>query len=90
MKCSIPSPQSTRFEALFPAGVCTRCSCCVAPGTARSELLCLPADVIKSGFDRNLQKERFWIAVRYNEYEDDPRYSTPRIKNAKLYQAASR
>jgi integrase len=51
-------------------------------GLRRSELLCLPADVIKSGFDRNLQKERFWIAVRYNEYEDDPRYSTPRIKNA--------
>jgi len=51
-------------------------------GIRRSELLIFPADVIKSGFDRSLQQERFWMTVRYNEYEDDPRYSTPRIKNA--------
>jgi len=51
-------------------------------GLRRSELLNFPADVIKSSFDRGLQQERFWMTVRYNDYEDDPRYSTPRIKNA--------
>lgn len=51
-------------------------------GLRRSELLSFPSDVIKSGFDRSLQQDRFWMTVRYNEYEDDPRYSTPRIKNA--------
>jgi integrase len=51
-------------------------------GLRRGELLCLPADGITSDFDRNIQQDRFWITVRYNEYEDDPRYSTPSIKNA--------
>jgi integrase len=51
-------------------------------GLRRSELLIFPADVIKNSFDRSLQKERFWMTVKYNEYEDDPRYSKPSIKNA--------
>jgi integrase len=51
-------------------------------GLRRGELLVLPADVIKSSFDRNLQHDRYWMSVKYNEYEDDPRYSKPSIKNA--------
>lgn len=51
-------------------------------GLRRGELLSFPVDVIKSGFDRNSQQVRYWMTVRYNEYEDDPRYSKPRIKNA--------
>jgi len=51
-------------------------------GLRRDELLTLPTDAVKSGFDRGLRKERFWITVKYNEYEDDPRYSTPGIKDA--------
>lgn len=51
-------------------------------GLRRGELLAMPADVIKSGFDRRLGKERYWMNVAYNAYEDDPRYSKPGIKNA--------
>lgn len=52
-------------------------------GLRRGELLNFPVDVIKSGFDRNRQQTRYWLAVRYNEYEDDdPRFSKPSIKNA--------
>jgi integrase len=51
-------------------------------GLRRSELLIFPTDVIKSGFDRSLKQERWWMSVRYNEYEDDPRCSRPSIKNA--------
>ncbi len=52
-------------------------------GLRRGEVLNFPVDVIKCGFDRNRQETRYWMAVRYNEYEDDdPRYSKPRIKNA--------
>jgi integrase len=51
-------------------------------GLRRGELLAMPVDVIKSGFDRGLGKERYWMNVAYNEYEDDPRYSKPGIKNA--------
>ncbi len=51
-------------------------------GLRRGEVLVLPIDVIKSGFDRNQGKERFWMSIKYNEYEDDPRYSRPSIKNS--------
>ncbi len=52
-------------------------------GLRRGELLNFPVDVIKSGLDRNRQQVRYWMTVRYNEYEDnDPRYSKPSIKNA--------
>jgi integrase len=51
-------------------------------GLRRGELLTLPVDVIKCSFDRSLNKDRYWMNVKYNEYEDDPRYSKPGIKNA--------
>jgi integrase len=51
-------------------------------GLRRGELLAMPSDVIKSGFDRSRGKERYWMNVAYNEYDDDPRYSKPGIKNA--------
>jgi len=54
-------------------------------GLRRGELLSFPVDVIKTGFDQNIQQLRLWMSVRYNEYEDednDPRYSKPSIKNA--------
>ena len=51
-------------------------------GLRRGELLALPTDVIKNHFDRALQQDRFWMTVKYNEYDDDPRYSRARIKNA--------
>ena len=51
-------------------------------GLRRGELLIFPVDVIKHAFDRRQQRERYWMNVRYNEYEnDDVRYSTPDIKN---------
>lgn len=51
-------------------------------GLRRGELLTLPVDVIKCSFDRSLNKDRYWMNVKFNEYEDDPRYSKPGIKNA--------
>jgi integrase len=52
-------------------------------GLRRGELLSFPVDVIKSGFDQNRQQVRYWMTVRYNEYQnEDPRYSKPSIKNA--------
>jgi integrase len=49
-------------------------------GLRRGELLSLAADAIKSGFDRKLQRNRSWLTVRYNPYEDDPCHSRPSIK----------
>jgi integrase len=54
-------------------------------GLRRGELLSFPIDVIKSGLDRNMREPRYWMTVRYNEYEDeesDPRYNAPSIKTA--------
>jgi integrase len=52
-------------------------------GLRRGELLSSPVDVIKSGFDQSRQQVRYWMTVRYNEYQnEDPRYSKPSIKNA--------
>jgi len=51
-------------------------------GLRRGELLSLAADAIKSGFDAKLQRERHWLTVKYNPYEDDSRYSRPSIKTA--------
>ena len=51
-------------------------------GLRRGEFLAMPVNVIKRGVDRDLGKERYWMNVAYNEYEDDPRYSKPGIKNA--------
>jgi len=41
-------------------------------GLRRGELLTLPTDTIKSGVDPAHHTERFWMDVKYNEYEDDP------------------
>ncbi|MFM0441781.1 site-specific integrase [Paraburkholderia strydomiana] len=54
-------------------------------GLRRGEILLLPADAVKSAYDRKQQRTRFWLNVRENEYEEaeiDPRYSKPGIKNA--------
>jgi integrase len=54
-------------------------------GLRRGEVLLLPADAVKSAYDRRQQRTRFWLNVQENEYEDseiDPRYSKPGIKNA--------
>jgi hypothetical protein len=51
-------------------------------GLRRGELLILPADVVKSGYSAAESRQRDWIFVRYNPYEDDFRYSKPSIKNA--------
>lgn len=53
-------------------------------GLRRGEALLLPVDAIKSAFDAKLGRDRCWINVRENDYEDsthDPRYSKPSIKN---------
>jgi integrase len=44
-------------------------------GLRRGELLILPVDAIRNS------KDRSWITVKFNQYEDDPRYSAPSIKN---------
>lgn len=52
-------------------------------GLRRGEVLLLSADAVKSAFDANQQRTRYWINVRYSQYEatsDDPRYSKPSIK----------
>jgi integrase len=54
-------------------------------GLRRGEVLLLPADCIKSGFDAKQNRVRFWINVQENRYEEaasDPRYSKPGIKTA--------
>jgi integrase len=54
-------------------------------GLRRGELLLLPADAVKSEFDRTSSRVRSWINVDTNPYEDestDPRYSRPGIKTA--------
>ena len=49
-------------------------------GLRRGELLCLTADSVQNTFDRSARHERFWLTVRFNPYEHDPRWSTPSIK----------
>lgn len=50
-------------------------------GLRRGELLSLPADAVKSAFDQKAGKERYWLSVVENPYEeDDSRYSKPGIK----------
>jgi len=52
-------------------------------GLRRGEVLLLPADAVKTGFDARRQEQRFWLNVRSNPYEDehdDPRYTKPSIK----------
>lgn len=57
-------------------------------GLRRGEVLLLPADAVKSGFDRKANRNRLWLNVQENPYEDaakDPRYSKPGIKTAASY-----
>lgn len=50
-------------------------------GLRRGELLILTADAIKHSFDSRLGRERYWLSVVENPYEEtDHRYSTPSIK----------
>lgn len=52
-------------------------------GLRRGEVLLLPADAVKSGYDARLGRDRSWINIRENDYEDsdqDPRHSKPGIK----------
>jgi len=52
-------------------------------GLRRGEVLLLPADAVKTGFDARLGRVRSWINIRENDYEvadRDPRYSKPGIK----------
>ncbi|SEK12423.1 site-specific integrase [Paraburkholderia diazotrophica] len=54
-------------------------------GLRRGEALLLPADAVKSAYDRRQQRMRHWLNVQENGYDDgdgDPRYSKPGIKNA--------
>ncbi len=54
-------------------------------GLRRGELLLLTADTIKSAFDQQHQRTRYWLNVRESPYEvaeDDPRHSRPGIKTA--------
>lgn len=52
-------------------------------GLRRGELLLLPADAVKNGFDSKLGKTRYWLSIIENPYEsDDPRYSKPCIKTS--------
>jgi hypothetical protein len=57
-------------------------------GLRRGEVLLLPADTVKSGFDRKANRNRHWLNVQENPYEDaasDTRYSKPGIKTAASY-----
>lgn len=50
-------------------------------GLRRGELLILTSDAIKHGFDSRQNRDRYWLSVVENPYEnEDLRYSTPSIK----------
>lgn len=54
-------------------------------GLRRGEVLLLPVDAVKSGFDARRREERYWLNVQFNPYEDeneDPRFTKPSIKTA--------
>lgn len=52
-------------------------------GLRRGELLILTSDAVKHGFDSRLGRDRYWLSVVENQYEDeDRRYSKPSIKTA--------
>lgn len=51
-------------------------------GLRHGEALVLSTDAVKCAFDHRRQSNRFWMNVNFNEYEDDPRYSEPSIKNS--------
>ncbi|WP_230405295.1 site-specific integrase [Undibacterium rugosum] len=52
-------------------------------GLRRGEVLLLPADAVKSAFNRKQGRTMFWINIQDNSYEssiNDPRHSKPGIK----------
>ena len=54
-------------------------------GLRRGEILLLPADGIKCSYDPKQDRNRYWINVRENPYQEagtDSRYSKPSIKTA--------
>lgn len=53
-------------------------------GLRRGELLLLPADVVKSGFDKRQLRQRYWMNIQDDEKhaDQDKRYNKPSIKTA--------
>lgn len=53
-------------------------------GLRRGELLLLPVDAVKSGFDNTRQKTKYWMNILKSDDADqiDPRYNRPSIKTA--------
>lgn len=54
-------------------------------GLRRGELLCLPVDAVRSGYDASRDRIRHWVDVRRNPYvlEDaDSRHTRPSLKNS--------
>lgn len=49
-------------------------------GLRRGELLLQPVNAIRSEFDKKQNKDRHWLSVTSNDYEEDIRYSKPEIK----------
>lgn len=50
-------------------------------GLRRGELLILTVDTVKHAYETRQQRDRYWLSVTENPYEDsDQRYSTPSIK----------
>ncbi|MGX8882985.1 tyrosine-type recombinase/integrase [Methylovorus sp. SPW-M1] len=52
-------------------------------GLRRGELLSLPIDVVKGGYDKDFGSTRYWLSVQKNPYADeihDTRYNKPSIK----------
>ena len=51
-------------------------------GLRRGELLLLPVNAVKSGFDERQQRQRYWMNIEESENhaEQDPRYNRPGIK----------
>lgn len=53
-------------------------------GLRRGELLLLPVDAVKSGFDNKRQQTKYWMNILKSDDADelDPRYNRPSIKTA--------
>jgi len=49
-------------------------------GMRRGELLLLPTDAVRSGFDKTLNRDRLWLTIVESPYGGDSRYSKPSIK----------
>lgn len=52
-------------------------------GLRRGEIALLTVDAFQSGYDFNLNQEKYWLNVQQNPYEDnDPRFEEPGLKTA--------